>query len=214
MNIYEYLYNFMGLEAKVKTRLRSATHPYHVRINQHPLLVGLSSPEYLISSYRTVLVAYFHLYERIESRINQYLKNHHIPFDYNSRQKLSWIKDDLGFFQEDPLSEINCPAAPIEFPEIESIGQLIGVLYPIEGSTLGGQVISRHLQLNHGLTPNQGASFFNGYAEETADRWENFCQFSESIQSNTEQCELAEATAILAFNKFEETLNDYHRSRS
>jgi heme oxygenase len=203
-----------SISASVQARLRIATHHYHVRINHHPLLVGLTGQEYPLSSYHTVLVAYFHLYAQLEKRIFEYLEKHPIIFDYSARLKNPWLADDLGFFQLDPQSPANTHLLPINFPEIQSMGELIGVLYPIEGSSLGGQVISQHLLRNHGFTPGRGARFFNGYGEKTLANWQEFCLFAETIQPDSQQCEAAELVAIQTFAKFEEVLNESYRARS
>jgi len=52
-------------------------------------------------------------------------------------------------------------AAPsLKNPVINSIGQLIGVLYVVEGSTLGAQLIARSLEKHHGLNQTKGGRFF------------------------------------------------------
>jgi heme oxygenase len=193
--------------------MRAASHSSHVQINRHPLLLGLTSPDYSILSYRAVLIAYFHLFEKLETSIDNFVLNEQVSFDYSSRSKLPWIKEDLNFFGEDPYLETNLPTKAIEFPDITTVGQLIGVLYAIEGGTLGGQVISKNLHKNHNLLMHQGARFFNGYAESTRIRWDEFCRFADSIQNNIEQCKWAETFAVLTFNKFEEGLDDYYQSR-
>jgi heme oxygenase len=47
----------------------------------------------------------------------------------------------------------------------------LGALYVVEGSTLGGQYIARHLQETLGLTPAHGAAFFSGHGAETGRLW-------------------------------------------
>lgn len=203
----------VGETVKVQARLRRVSHPFHVRINHHPLLVGLTCRNYPVSTYRTVLIAYFHLYEKLEMRIAEFLQRHTVQFDYSDRLKLPWIRDDLIFLNEDPLIDANLPAQGIEIPQIENVGQLIGVLYPIEGASLGGQVVSQHLKNNFQYSEAQGARFFNGYGDKTSEKWAEFCHFSDSIQGRTEQCKAAEDAALFVFNKFKEVLNDYYQSR-
>ena len=198
------------MKFQVQARLRTATHSCHVRINQHPMLVGLTDHEFPLSTYLTILLAYFHLFERIETQITQFEKNNSLPFKYSARS--NWLQDDLRFFQLDPNLPSNRPTRPIDIPLIENIGQFIGMLYPIEGSALGGQVISQHLQKNHDLTQNYGAKFFNGYAENTAIKWNEFCRFTDVIKKNEHECNNAEVTAALLFSKFEDVLNDYQPS--
>lgn len=200
------------MEKSIQARLRAASHPNHVRINNHPMLESLTEKTFLLSTYRTILIGYFHLYREMEMQIKQFTEHHPVPFDYSARTKLAWLEADLNFLNGSSRVEFISSACPIEFPAIQSIGQLIGVLYPIEGSTLGGQVISRHLKQNHGLTAQQGARFFNGYGTHTPALWEDFCQFAETIKSDAEQYRSAEAATLLTFMKFEETLNEYHHA--
>jgi heme oxygenase len=199
------------MEANVQARLRTVSHPLHVRINHHPLLSGLTGEGYLLTSYVTVLKAYFYLYQQMEMRIKQFTDNYPIPFDYQSRLKLPWLLEDIAFFEEEALSVTELNAHPVDFPRITSIGQLIGVLYPIEGSTLGGQVVSQHIEKNLGLTHNKGARFFSGYGDETPARWKDFCSFANTIHRQSNQCQSAQDFTLLTFQKFEEVLDDYHR---
>jgi heme oxygenase len=50
----------------------------------------------------------------------------------------------------------------------------------LEGSTLGGQFISRQLRDTLGISAANGARFFNGYADQTGPRWKEFGQWAES----------------------------------
>jgi heme oxygenase len=59
-------------------------------------------------------------------------------------------------------------------PDLLGPAQALGCLYVIEGATLGGQVIARHLHRTLGLEPQSGARFFHGYGEETGPRWRSF----------------------------------------
>ena len=41
----------------------------------------------------------------------------------------------------------------------------------VEGATLGGRIIGRHLRDGLGLNASTGASFFAGYGEQTGAMW-------------------------------------------
>jgi heme oxygenase len=197
----------IDLETTVRTRLRVATHPCHLQLNQHTLLAKLIQRDLTLSAYHRVLVAYFHLYQAVENRINQYLQLHPNLFDYSERNKLPWLSYDLSFFHDD-LRELDYKKLQITtFPEIKDTGQLVGILYTLEGSTLGGQVISRNLAENHGLTATRGACFFNGYGERTLTMWQDFLSFAESISKNVNACQAAVESACQTFQLFEHALN-------
>jgi len=197
----------IDLETTVRNRLRVATHPYHVQLNRHALLAKLTQPDLALSTYQSVLIAYFHLYRALEDRINQYLSLHHDLFEYSERNKLPWLIHDLSYFHQD-LQGLTYEKPPItNFSEIKDIGQLAGVLYTLEGSTLGGQVISRNLADSHGLTATRGACFFNGYGERTLTKWQDFLYFAESLSENVDACETAVKSACQTFQLFEQSLN-------
>ena len=59
---------------------------------------------------------------------------------------------------------------------LSSPAKALGYLYVMEGSTLGGQFISRHLKKHLNLHAENGAAYFNGYGPETAVRWKEFCE--------------------------------------
>ena len=194
----------------MRTRLRQASHSIHARMQQHPLLVGLMGPECSVATYHAVLTVYAQLYEQLEAGIIDFLNSHTVPFDYSTRQKLPQLRDDLIFLNQYSPIQSNRTVHPIKPLKIKSVGELIGVLYPIEGSTLGGQLISRHLKGGLDFSPDRGARFFNGYGDKTTARWEEFCHFANSIQDNMEQCRAAESATLLTFSLFEDALNDYH----
>jgi heme oxygenase (biliverdin-IX-beta and delta-forming) len=54
----------------------------------------------------------------------------------------------------------------------------LGSFYVLEGSTLGGQLITRHLSSAHGL-PTEGLSYFNPYGSRTGEMWRSFRRWLE-----------------------------------
>jgi heme oxygenase len=60
-------------------------------------------------------------------------------------------------------------------PLLESEAHAVGAFYVLEGSALGGRVISRHLQQTLGLTADTGTAYFAGDAGGTGVRWREVC---------------------------------------
>ena len=100
------------------------------------------------------------------------------------------LQADLRSLQRTPL-----PLA-WDFNAPQTRGALIGILYTLEGSTLGGQFIARHLSQLPG--PKLPRRFFTGYGELTPQRWDEFLRFVET-QSAPSDCEDAIATASSLF---------------
>ena len=75
-------------------------------------------------------------------------------------------------------------------------------MYVMEGSTLGGQVITRQLA-QAGIA---GRSYFTGYAEQTGPMWKRFCQLLTEEATDTNQAEIVES-ASLTFQKLHAWIN-------
>jgi heme oxygenase len=196
-----------AIDSDLRTLLRNATHTYHVQLNQHPLLTDLTKPDYPLANYRKLLLVYFHLYQALEGRISRFFSTQSCAFDYTARYKLPWLLKDITFFKDDPHTSGNVPCLAMVLPEIANVGQLIGVLYVLEGSTLGGQLISRSLVNYHGLNHNEGACFFSGYGERTALMWQDFLCFSDIIFGDDPQCQAAKISACQTFQLFQQVLD-------
>jgi heme oxygenase (biliverdin-IX-beta and delta-forming) len=190
----------------VRQHLRQATHAAHVRLNHHPMLAGLTRAGFLLPQYRTILSAYRHFYAAVEPAILALLSqaSDHEGFSYADRSKLPWLIADILALGDTPPSLASGRAIGVPTDAAE----LVGTLYAIEGSTLGGQVISRHLANNLGLTPERGARFFNGYGADTEKRWADFCLYAERLVDDPMQFQRAGVAALQAFTDLEDLLDD------
>ncbi|UOA10175.1 biliverdin-producing heme oxygenase [Methylobacter sp. S3L5C] len=192
----------------LRTLLRDATHHHHLQLNRHLLLAGLTQPNYPLSHYQTLLCTYYQLYALLEGRINLFLKGHLVAFNYSERSKLSWLIKDLDFFQIDILALHTLSQTATDFLKIETIGQLVGVLYVVEGSTLGGQMISQVLAKNYSFRHDAGSCFFIGYGEKTMTFWQQFIAFSDTLSGDKHECQAAVEAAGQTFQLFNQVLDD------
>ena len=95
------------------------------------------------------------------------------------------------------LARLGYPAKPPvcpTMPPLETRAQLLGAMYVLEGSTLGGQVIARQLAAA-GIT---GRSFFAGRAERSGPLWKQFGPLLEAAAAS-EDADVIVASAILTF---------------
>ncbi len=198
------------MPSTVRTRLRKATHSAHVRLNRNPTLHRLTEADLTLADYVKVVQAYDLFYKRLETRIAQAAPLIDDAFPYVSREKAGWLATDLD--KLGIVTPAHPPSAETEwdFGVIDNIGQLAGVLYVIEGSTLGGQIIVRHLGKNLGLTRESGARFFHGYGADTEACWQEFCFWLESLSLQHNQIERAEQAARTLFSKLETLLAAYY----
>lgn len=65
---------------------------------------------------------------------------------------------------------------------VSSPASAIGTLYVMEGSTLGGPLISRHLQ-SAGWPPPEGLGYFDPYGPATGTMWRHFRLWAEATSA-------------------------------
>ena len=86
----------------------------------------------------------------------------------------------------------------------------LGAMYVVEGSTLGGQQIARHVDEALGMDANRGAAYFRGYGERTAEMWQAFKAVLTEVPDAESEEVIAAARAM--FDVFRMALKDDHRS--
>lgn len=89
------------------------------------------------------------------------------------RAKTAWLEEDLEFFGIDAAQRTRLPRVA-ELPSLASRPQILGAAYVLEGSTLGGQIILRHLESTLGLVDGRGCAFFRSYGAQVGTQWQAF----------------------------------------
>jgi heme oxygenase len=159
--------------------------------------------------YQLVLVAYFHFYRAVEAAIDRSLAAQSLDFSYEPRRKLQWIRADLLHFGINPEEDRFKPAVPVGPLDILDAGQLVGLLYTIEGSSMGGQVISGFLASNLALSPKSGARFFYGYGDQVVSFWNQFEAFMDATLTGDAIQSRANDSARSTFAMMESILDEY-----
>ena len=132
-----------------------------------------------------------------------------MPGFYDHRRKMPLIEQDLLFLG---VSAEQIAALPLcaGLAVSTSFASTLGAAYVLEGSTLGGQILSRHFAESLGLRSDTGAAYLNGYREETGRMWREFVQMLESFAALTAVQDEIVAGAELAFSKVHAWLIEGH----
>ena len=152
-------------------RLKMATSASHTALeDQLPLMnADLTREDYIQFVNR-----FFGFYAPLEVQLLASPHWHQLAFDYAPRQKTPRIAQDLLALGRSDAALAATPRCT-NLPACTTAEQLLGCLYVIEGATLGGRSITRHLQSQLGLTPESGGAFFDGYGVQTGSHWKAFC---------------------------------------
>lgn len=112
------------------------------------------------------------------------------------REKTGWLEADLEHFEIGAERRARLPQCD-DLPDTRSRAAILGACYVLEGSTLGGQYIARHLQENLGMKMGDGDRYFRSYGSEVAVRWQAFraeLMANSSPETDAEIIKAAQAT--------------------
>jgi heme oxygenase len=167
------------IEGMILKKLKESTKIQHEQLEKLVNLVddGLSREEYIAT-----LVAFYRFYQSLEPKLERFDFS---PFGYDffKRRRLPLLENDLQALGFSELRDIPIWSG---LPNLETIAEGFGCLYVVEGSSLGGQVILRHLRSKLNLDESNGASFFNIYGPQTGEMWKDFGNSINKFMTSTE----------------------------
>ncbi len=147
------------------------------------------------ADYTRFLALFYGYFGALELSINKCLNASIIP-DYENRRKTEALKIDLKILNQEDLKL----AASELLPVIENHLQSLGALYVIEGSTLGGKIISKMIKQQL-KTEVMAFTFFTGYGDQSANMWNSFKHILNSI-TQPDQIGIIVESANVTFQKF------------
>ncbi|MBW4026569.1 MAG: biliverdin-producing heme oxygenase [Acidobacteria bacterium] len=173
-SIWARLGSLVGEYLLIVQTLKLHTAELHSRIEQR---LPLMDAALTLNSYRETLAAYCGFYATWEFAAANIL-HPVLAAAVRERSKLPLLEADLA---ELNYSEVVEPLPSFLLPDFRQDAQLIGSMYVLEGSTLGGQLIARHLERKLGLKNGVGYSFFRCYGSQTSERWTAFKALAEHL---------------------------------
>jgi len=150
--------------------LKQTTRPYHQSLEQ---TLDFLSPNLSNTDYLRLIKAFWGYYCPLEARLASVpALTTWIP-DLSERIKLSLLEKDLVALGVEIETIAQLPQCN-ELPACTDVAQALGCLYVMEGATLGGQIISRHIKQLLDLDARNGTAFFSSYGDATGLMWQTF----------------------------------------
>ncbi len=178
--------------------LRSGTQTLHVALEKRlPFFCDTLDLE----RYKRLLSAYYGFYHELEDRLQ------HSPlmtpgFDLHARLKTPALHRDLQALGVNTQSLALCDTLPV----LSSPASVLGVLYVLEGATLGGNVLRKQMSERLGLDAHNGCAFLYVYGEATGRQWKVFMDFLGSVPLDAQARGEAVQAACSTFSCFEQWL--------
>jgi heme oxygenase (biliverdin-IX-beta and delta-forming) len=129
--------------------------------------LDLFRSDFTLEDYRSLLVRFYGYYSPWEERAAVTA-----PCLLAQRSKRANLAIDLEYLGM-PRDEISSIAPCDDLPPLDTPARVLGSMYVVEGSTLGGQILLRHMRSRFGLK-QAGCAFFSGYGEQTGRMWKQF----------------------------------------
>lgn len=160
--------------------LRERTRPEHDSLERNPFSRALVSETISRARYIEMLRRFHGVFAPLERRFAVGPGPRALPACFVGRGRAVFLESDLRSLGVSDSEIARLPQAP-HLPACAALEEALGCAYVLEGSTLGGQVISSHVSKALGLGAENGARFFAGYGRETWPKWKLFTEELETF---------------------------------
>jgi heme oxygenase len=181
--------------------LRAGTAELHIALEKR---LPFFSDTLDTQAFVRLMQAYYGFYLPLE---NALLRSHAIPADFelSPRLKAPTLRADLQALGVAAEALQNLPQCQ-QLPIIDSSAACLGVLYVLEGATLGGQILRREISSRLGLEADNGAAFLDIYGAATGRRWRDFLEYLSSRPMSADERAAVVTAAQTTFSCFERWL--------
>lgn len=185
--------------------LRQAVWPAHQRLEEASPMAAVVQGTATRQQYTAALVALYGVVAPLEQAIQRFLDNAHAgdptlaPYSTGQWQRSSLLEQDLRQLLGPSCNVMNLPRSD-SLPPVTNLDQVLGVLYVLEGSRLGGQVIAESVQRHLGLDNNTGCAYFSGNDQDPLPVWR---RFKSLLEEQATQRQVVIDTATSCFNALE-----------
>jgi heme oxygenase len=189
----------------VHNRLKSATADLHDEVES---ALDLNKMTTSVAAYSKTLGILYTVFDCAHNELAT-IDFRPLEIDLESiERRRNWLAADLRVLTA-PFQN----SESIRF-ELPTSGHGFGCLYVLEGSALGGTVISKRVEQALGLGPRTGCAYFHGLGRQTAGHWSEFLTALNTIPENSAMGADAEAGAIATFLAFRQAISQFGDRKS
>jgi heme oxygenase len=163
----------------LRQRLKELTAPFHAELEKMPVAIALADGSIRREKYAIYLTKLAMIHQMFEPLIFDMSKWGHYGIDSALRLRLPLLKADLAALNQPYIFSEVTPSIEIAW----SFATAVGMMYVLEGSTMGGQVLSRKLSHMTGAEGVPCTRYFQAYGDNTMRLWGEFCQFLDRFEA-------------------------------
>ena len=199
----------MTTASNILNRLKDETAPMHEQIEENEYATAMMNNHLTMDQYKAYLVKFYGFIKPVEERFTAVEQSAGSALTDPSRNKTAWLENDLIALGLDRASLDTLPQCDT-LPDLSTRAKAFGCLYVLEGSTLGGQMITKKLSQYLPIDPAVNGRYFNSYGTDTRERWQGFRQEllaeADSAAKEAQMIEAARETFVLLDRWITDTL--------
>lgn len=179
--------------------LRTNTRQWHDRVDQAFTQFDLTT----LSGYGTFLKVHCRAIERCESDLADWNVAERFPGWMGAMRMPALLADldQLSLSRPPPLNSLPGAASPRAVSDAE----LVGMMYVLEGSRLGGRVLAKCVRQSSDARCRSATAYLN---HDGGVSWQSFLGRLSALRFSNQQMNAALAAAIEIFGQFDRALTD------
>jgi heme oxygenase (biliverdin-IX-beta and delta-forming) len=186
-------------KSSIMALLKSETSTAHRQLERNRSLSRLFQSDYSISEYQELIGKFYGYFSAIEPLIFNDLKIENSQV-LRHRSKTPSLANDLALLEVNG-STLTSRSCCENLPLLDSFARRMGALYVLEGSTLGGRIISKHLKEHFGEAIKDKLNYYQSYGDNLMSEWAAFQQFmTDHFDGKTDEITEVVSAAIETFS--------------
>ena len=176
--------------------LQQATSEVHQRLHLHRGFAAIQDGSISLESYQLLLIR---------------LYGFHVPFESATRitsERSQWLERDLDATHANNTAFAAIPLCGA-MPELNTPGRLLGAMYVVEGSALGGRGLAGNLDTLFGRGVREVRRFFEGRGSATGLAWRGWLAKLDAFEHDPVSRGEVVGAALETFLVFEHWLNGW-----
>ncbi|WP_231459564.1 MULTISPECIES: biliverdin-producing heme oxygenase [unclassified Pedobacter] len=163
--------------------LRNQTGDKHQQLESLMFVNDIMNKTLSIENYKKLLTINYIIHQKLEHSLANMLDDSIASqLDMKNRLKLESLQKDLTYWNIDVLT-----LPPLNFElylPAPNNAEVLGALYVLEGATLGGNVIKKHILANSNFEGKEaGLNYYGVYGDDLSAKWKTFVAvLNETVQ--------------------------------
>lgn len=169
------------------------------------IMSGTLTPE----EYKKLIKVHYLVHRSLEEQLEMLNVQQHFPeVHFEERKKMPLIRKDMDDLGVDEVEMVKYKVAG-DLPDPQEPYGLLGLMYVMEGATLGGMVIVKSLKKNDQLKGIDQFHYFGCYGGETGKKWKSFLEILQGEGNKPAAKEQVVSAAKQTYQFFRSNFKEY-----